>query len=247
MKPLLVDLFCGEGGAAEGYRRAGFRVIGVDLGNHRRRFQSGAFIQADVFEEASVEALVRLADAVHASPPCQFGSELTPAGARDRHLNLIPPTRSMCERSGKPYIIENVRAVRDHLVNPVSLFGTMFGNGMVTEGQQAFVLSRERLFETNWGLTAPHDPGTRGWPIANVYGGHLRARSGEFRTGKGTGRTVDFPGEDRAALARQLMGMPWATMNGMSEAVPPSYAEYIGRQLMAHLTTAPDAPAVYKG
>ena len=31
MKPILLDLFCGEGGAAMGYAQAGFRVIGVDL------------------------------------------------------------------------------------------------------------------------------------------------------------------------------------------------------------------------
>ena len=31
MKPLLLDLFCGAGGAAMGYHRAGFDVIGVDI------------------------------------------------------------------------------------------------------------------------------------------------------------------------------------------------------------------------
>jgi hypothetical protein len=30
-RPLLLDLFCGAGGAAMGYHRAGFDVIGVDL------------------------------------------------------------------------------------------------------------------------------------------------------------------------------------------------------------------------
>ena len=62
-------------------------------------------------------------------------------------------------------------------------------------------------------------------------GGHLRARSGEFRTGKGTGRTRDFIGEDKPTLARQLFGMPWASMNGISESVPPSFTRYIGEQL----------------
>lgn len=93
-------------------------------------------------------------------------------------------------------------------------------------------LSRERCFETNWGMTAPADPGAK-CPIANVFGGHLRARGGLYRTGKGTGRTVDFPGEDRPALARQLMGMPWASMAGMSEAVPPAFTRFIGSQFLA--------------
>jgi hypothetical protein len=30
-KPLLLDLFCGGGGAAMGYHRAGFDVVGVDI------------------------------------------------------------------------------------------------------------------------------------------------------------------------------------------------------------------------
>lgn len=29
-KPRLLDLFCGAGGAAMGYHRAGFEVVGVD-------------------------------------------------------------------------------------------------------------------------------------------------------------------------------------------------------------------------
>ena len=97
--------------------------------------------------------------------------------------------------------------------------------------RQRFDLLRERGFETNWGLTAAVDYGVH-YPIANVFGGHLRARSGEYRTGGNTGKTMDFPGEDKPALARQLMGMPWATMGGMSEAVPPSYCRYIGTQLL---------------
>ena len=30
-KPRLLDLFCGAGGAAMGYHRAGFEVVGVDI------------------------------------------------------------------------------------------------------------------------------------------------------------------------------------------------------------------------
>lgn len=225
----LLDLFCCEGGAAAGYMRAGFtEIVGVDSVQQRR--YPYEFIQADVLE--LTPSFLASFDAIHASPPCQFGSELTPEDARSRHLNLIPATRALLRRSGRPYVIENVRNVREHLINPVSLFGTMFGNHLVTSTGQRFDLSRERLFETNWFLAAPPDPGPGQYPIANVFGGHLRARSGEYRTGGGTGRTVDFPGEDRPALARQLMEMPWATMRGMSEAVPPSFTAYIGRKLL---------------
>lgn len=211
-----------------GYHEAGWDIIGIDDKPQPR--YPFAFIQCR--HDEVDHRLIRMADALHGSPPCQFGTEMN--NDKSRHLNLIPSMRSIFRISGKPYTLENVRAVASHLVNPVSLFGTMFDNHLITSTGQRFDLSRERCFETNWGLRAPPDPGTK-FPIANVFGGHLRARSGEFRTGGKTGRTVDFPGEDRPALARQLMGMPWATMGGLSEAVPPSMTRFIGTQLREFL------------
>lgn len=225
----LLDLYACAGGAGEGYKRAGFEVIGVD----RTRFKRNPhpLIVADVLD-LPVE-FIRMFDAVHASPPCQGLTELN--NDKSRHLNLIPQTRALLEKAGVPYVIENVRAARSELVSPVSLFGTMFDLHLTTSTGKRFNLSRERLFETNWDLRLPAEVGFPAAPIANVFGGHLRARGGDMRTGNGTGRTVDFPGEDRPALARQLMGTPWMSMHEMSECVPPAYTEFIGRQLLRRL------------
>lgn len=232
MNPLLIDFCCGEGGAAAGYVAAGFDVIGIDA-KPQPRFPY-AFIQCR--HDQVDPRLIRLATALHGSPPCQFGTELN--NDKSKHLNLIPDIRAIFEASGKPYVIENVRAVASHPINPISIFGSCFDMHMVTSTGQRFDLSRERCFEVNWPLIPPADFGPT-FPIANVFGGHLRARGGDYRTGGETGRTVDFPGEDRPALARKLMEMPWATMKGMSEAVPPPYTEFIGEQLLTHaLTTA---------
>jgi DNA (cytosine-5)-methyltransferase 1 len=227
----VLDLYCREGGAGAGYRQGGASlVVGVDI-LPIRNYPGDLFIQADVLDLD--EAFIRQFDLVHASSPCQFGTELN--NDKTQHINLIPPTRAKLKKAGVRYVLENVRGVAraGHLINPVSLFGTMFDLHMVTSTGQRFDLSRERCFETNWPLVAPPNPRAR-FPIANVFGGHLRARSGAYRTGKGTGRTRDFIGEDKPALARQLFGMPWASMTGMSEAVPPAFTRYIGEQFAAH-------------
>lgn len=227
----LLDLYACAGGAGEGYARAGWDVIGVDNVRHKRN--PHPLIVADVLG-LPVE-FIRMFDAVHASPPCQFTTDLN--NDKSKHLNLIPGTRALLEDAGVPYVIENVRRARPHLVSPVSLTGTMFDCHLVTSKGVRFDLSRERLFETNWPFEAPADPGAR-HPIANVFGGHLRARSGEYRTGNGTGRTVDFPGEDRPALAKELMGTPWMSMAEISECVPPVFTEHLGAALMQHLKAA---------
>ena len=227
----VLDLCCREGGAADGYRQAGASVVvGVDT-KRVRNYPGTLFIQGDALA-LSVD-FIRQFDLVHASPPCQFGTEMN--NDKSKHLNLIPDMRRLLLKAGKPYVIENVRKVAaEHLIRPTLLTGTMFDLHMITSTGRRYDLERTRGFETNWPLFPPWDPGAQ-HPIANVFGGHLRCRDKEHRTGKGTGRTVDFPGEDRPALARQLMGMPWASMSGMGEAVPPAFTRFIGEEFLAHL------------
>ena len=63
-KPRLLDLFCGAGGAAMGYHRAGFEVVGST--SARNRTLSVRLHQADVFAWPLGDEF----DAIHASPPC---------------------------------------------------------------------------------------------------------------------------------------------------------------------------------
>lgn len=225
----VLDLFCCEGGASEGYAQAGASmVVGVDW-KAQPRYPFG-FIRADVL--GLDVRFLRQFDLIHASPPCQFGTELRHApNARgaEGHLNLIPATRELLQAAGVPYVIENVPDVAraGHLIDPVMLNGFMFGLGCTTSAGVRFHLERERWFETSWGLRT-RTGWTRQTPVVGVYGGHVRNRSAEHG-GRGT---VDFPGEDRPALAREAMQMRWATMNGMSEAIPPAFTRYVGMQFL---------------
>jgi len=115
VKPRLLDLFCGAGGAAMGYHRAGFEVVGVDIKpqpNYPFQFwQEDALIAADGLANAG-QAFGHYFDAIHASPPCQAHTRANggwkgrlPEG---RHPELIEPTRELLEATGLPYVIENV-------------------------------------------------------------------------------------------------------------------------------------------
>ncbi len=65
-RPRLLDLFCGAGGAGDGYHRAGFDVTGVDI-NPQPRYPF-AFVQGDALEYVAAHG--REYDLIHASPPC---------------------------------------------------------------------------------------------------------------------------------------------------------------------------------
>jgi len=99
----LLDLFCGAGLAGWGYwRSASFsEIVGIDINPMPYPFD---FIQGDAL--ALDYDFLSMFDFIHASPPCQFYSKITPD--RSKHERLIPRTHLMLMSSGKPYVIENV-------------------------------------------------------------------------------------------------------------------------------------------
>jgi len=218
-KPRLLDLFCCEGGAATGYARAGFEVVGVDIKPQPR--YPFAFIQA-----AALDVRFGGFDAIHASPPCQRLSDLAKRnGNADAWPDLVEPIRRKLIASGLPYIIENVEAARWAMRDPVMLCGTMFGLGY--DGHE---LQRHRLFESNITLAMPVCQHSGG-PVIGVYGGHARCRSAKAG---GRGTKDVWKGGHKVA-ASEAMGIDWMTLGDLSEAIPPAYTEYLGSQLIAHI------------
>ena len=219
MTPRLLDLFCGAGGAAMGYHRAGFEVVGVDI--EPQPHYPFEFIQADVFDFLHPDQRRLDFDAAHASPPCQAYTAYKRTGRVGTHPQLIAETRMLLKGTGLSYVIENVEGAP--LDNPVRICGTgLTGN-----------LQRHRLFETNF-------------PVMGVPCSHGRNAPNRFPGGRSKGRTGDSRGLVRGtlevgswdiplAIQSLAMGINWMSLEELSEAIPPAYTEHIGGYLMAEV------------
>jgi DNA (cytosine-5)-methyltransferase 1 len=211
-----LDLFCGAGGATRGLQQAGFHVTGVDL-MPMPRYCGDRFIQADALEYLKTADLDRF-DLLHASPPCQAHSAMRVLHNAKTHTDLITPTRALLERSGRPWVIENVPGAP--LRNPIVLCGMMFG----LQAPDGAGLKRHRLFEASFPLLAPPPcRHKRGWSVIGVYGTHgrdrRRAHGRNHRSGSNRPWEHNFI----------AMGVPIGSMTlaELSEAIPPAYSRYV--------------------
>lgn len=228
-----LDLFSGAGGAGRGLQQAGFHVTGVDI-KPQPRYGGDIFVQGDALNPP---VDISDFDFIWASPPCQAHTSMKTMYNAKKHLDLIPETRALLEKSGKPYVIENV--VGSPLRIDLMLCGTMFNLGT---GDAE--LRRHRLFEANFPMlfAPPCNHYARG-RVCGVYGGHDRDRR---RTrphtvgvwGKAGGKSVrdgvqQFSTDER----REAMGIDWMTGAELSQAIPPAYSEYIGREAIKYIQT----------
>jgi DNA (cytosine-5)-methyltransferase 1 len=204
-----LDLFAGAGGAAVGYARAGFEVVGVDVVDQPHY----------PFPMIHEDALVALRDwtleefdAIHASPPCQRWTVGAPGRALgDEHPDLLTPTRELLKATGLPYVIENVPGAP--MPDAILLCGSTFDLPIV----------RHRLFEINpkpvlvpslcrqgtFGRAVDHGPGFYSY-------GH-----GKWRDGW------------REHVIPEVW--PWMTLDEAGQAIPPAYTEWVGSQLLAYV------------
>jgi DNA (cytosine-5)-methyltransferase 1 len=216
-RPRIVDLFCGAGGAAMGYHRAGFEVVGVDI-NPQPRYP---------FEFHRADAMTFPLDgfdAIHASPPCQDHSPLRSVAGEHGTGWMLDATRSRLRATGGPYVIENVEAAR--MPGSLVLCGTEFG---LTAGDRW--LRRHRRFESNvFLLGAGGCQCSRPTSPTGVYG-DLSLNDRPVRHSK----RGDVMLRAGVATARTLLGCPWMNAAELSQAVPPAYTQFIGEQLLAHL------------
>jgi DNA (cytosine-5)-methyltransferase 1 len=219
-----LDLFCCAGGATKGLQRAGFHVTGVDI-KPQSRYCGDAFVRGDALR---LPFDLREFDFVWASPPCQAFTRLrnlqrTRHGLK-RYPDIIHEVRQMLAAANVPYVIENLEGAPlagDYLI---MLCGTMFG--LQTPNGSA-ELRRHRLFETSFSI--PLRPRCQHVNRAISITGHTP------QTNVVTNRIRrTFPIGD----AKVAMGIDWMPMKYLSQAIPPAYSEFIGRQAMDYLQKA---------
>ena len=120
-----------------------------------------------------------------------------------RHPNLIPQTRALLDAFRCRYVIENVPAAP--IRADLILCGSQFGMPQ---------LKRHRHFETNWDSFSLLAPCAHAKDLVSVFGhgGHI------------------YPG---VAEWRRVMGIDWMTRDELAQAIPPSYAEFIGKAALS--------------
>lgn len=202
-----------------GYHRAGFDVLGVDI--KPQPHYPFEFVQHDAL------ILLQSLDpgdhfaAIHASPPCQAFTQSALSWRRlgKKYPDLLTPSRPLLEATGLPWVIENTPGapMRADYV----LCGCMFD--LRVSGME---LRRERWFETSWNGHQFTGPCQHYGPAISVVG---HGTPSWVRKKLGRNPTI--------AEYRAAMGIDWMNRDELSQAIPPAYTEWIGRQLLEHLGT----------
>lgn len=206
-KPILLDLFCGAGGASMGYVQAGFEVVGVDIEPQPR--YPFEFMLADAMKIG-----LRGFHAIHASPPCQRYTVLKSVFDSSKYPDLLGRIRQRLRASGSAWVIENVPGA------PMRADLTLCANFF---GLRAY---RHRWFECSFPVVQPPHP---------PHLVRVNQRKQNRREHWAAGGFVTVVGDIGRYVGPEAMGIDWMTGRELSQAIPPAYTKYIGAQLKSHL------------
>jgi len=247
---VVLDLFCGGGGAARGIINAGvYGILGIDNDPTTLLTYTDAINGADdppiyaghntIDAIAALDELIKAVqdntvwqeferlnypDLIWASPPCQAYTWGTRSNRKQAFPTLIPEVRGRLETlrllTDVDYIIENVPGAP--LIDPVRLCGEMFGLNVI----------RHRHFECSWPATVPphirHKPPlTR--PRRDGKPGQIQVSQYCCVSGHG-GNSDSFKLDDW----KEAMDIDWMSREHLIEAIPPIYAEYLVSQWKVH-------------
>ena len=233
--PTAVVGFCGQGGVSEGIRRANGASHGQDLRDqprYRRWFGEATFSVGDSTDASRLKDLRRSTEAFLSfhSPPCKAHSTARMRGAPSEPA-LITQTRDAQREAGGLRVIENVPGARSVLDGHLcTLRGSFFGEHV----------DRPRLFEANFDLRVDEALRSTGEVLRRGTCLGFRRR---WRRLDSFGRPVlidccrgnlwavqgDRPLRCSEGECARALGLDEGHMDyvGMSQAVPPVYAQYI--------------------
>lgn len=214
----ILDLFCGAGGAAQGYHQAleqaniPHTITGVD--HTPQPNYPFHFVQAD----AMTYSLAGY-DFIHASPPCQLYSVSTRRVTYNNYTDLLPDTRRRLTAHGTLYVIENVTGAPMRFNRCVRLCGTHFGLNVL----------RHRWFEFPTIPLVPEPKCNHQGQVKNEH---------RYVTVAGHGGN----GSNAYAVWCEAMQINWMSKTELAQAIPPAYTEYIMSHLIkkGHITHTSD-------
>lgn len=200
----LLDLYCGEGLAAWGYWMSGrfSEIVGVDINPEMSGSYSFDFVCGDC-RSLTYDFLEQF-DFIHASPPCQAYSYLTPEP--ERHMRHVSGTKLMLYASGKPHVIENVQGAVKELRPNLTLDGHAVGLPM--ERRRYFYVSE---------MPGSHQVLGQGETVA-VHGSQYISRE----------QLIKVFGLRDYVSTRRLSQM---TIRGIEEGIPPAMTHWIIERL----------------
>lgn len=152
----MLDLFCGRFGWGRAFAARGWEVVGVDLVEPPEIPEGCHFVRQDILEWTWPDvrrALGGQFDFFCASSPCE---QFSVHGMK--HFNPNPPypelgiklfkhTRALCESSGVPYVMENVRAAQPFVGRATNHCGPFYLWG------NAVPLLMHQGIKKGWGTT----------------------------------------------------------------------------------------------
>ena len=135
--PRMLDLFAGRFGWGRAFAARGWEVVGIDLVEPPEIPEGCTFIKADILQIGASKGRFNILeygdhgqelwtfqpDFICASSPCE---QFSIHGMKCFHPNPVYPTlgidlfnhtRALCESSGLPYVMENVRAAQAFVGN----------------------------------------------------------------------------------------------------------------------------------
>jgi len=124
----LLDLFCGRWGWSRAFAKRGWECVGVDLVEPPEIPEGCSFHKFDILNLISLKGY----DFIVASSPCE---EFSVYGMKHFHPNpkypemgikLFNHTRQLCEASGLPYVMENVRPAQKFVGQAVHHCGPFY-------------------------------------------------------------------------------------------------------------------------